>query len=510
MISVATITKQWAQRKVLPALEAYVRVPSLSPAFGGHTAELQDSALQVITDWIGAECQDIKGMTHTVLREPNRTPLLFVEVAASSSSTAGLPPVLLYGHFDKQPPFTGWLEGLGPYTPVVKDGKLYGRGAADDGYACFAALTAVAALQAENKPHGRMVLLIEGSEESGSPDLPTYVDKLMAQGKIGAVALVVCLDSGAGSYDRLWVTSSLRGIVMADLTVSVIKEGVHSGDASGVVPSTFRIARSLIARLEDQETGRILPPALYATDLDAARTSAAKTAAEVLGKKGMVDCFPFLPGARPPVDDVGELGLNRWWRPQLEVIGADGFPACAQAGNVLRPSTSFSLSMRLPPTVPTKLAEQTLRDTLVGQPALHGASVTLNVRKSSQGWAAPPTAPWLAAAAEKASVAAFGKPAVYQGEGGSIPFMAMLGQVFPQAQFLVTGVLGPGANAHGPNEFLHLGFVEQITACVANVLSAFVDHHHAAQGSASPDKKTKVDAAGLASEYGRQKDGSKV
>jgi len=423
MISLSTIAKQWASRGVISALQNYVRVPNLSPAFGGHSAETQDKALSVITSWIDEKCQDIKDLRYEVMRLPNRTPLLFIQVAASSTQMQSCPPVLMYGHFDKQPPFEGWNPGLEPYTPVIKDGKLYGRGAADDGYAAFAALTAIASLQAENKPHGRIVVLIEGSEESGSPDLPAYIESLVADSKIGPVELVVCLDSGAGSYDRLWVTSSLRGIVMADMTVSVISEGVHSGDASGVVPSTFRIARSLLSRLEDQETGKILPQAMYAKDLDEARTSAAEVASNTLGKKGMIECFPFLPGVHPPSENLGELGLNRWWRPQLEIIGAEGIPASPAAGNVLRPSTKLTLSLRLPPTVVTKEAEECLKQVILGTPALHGAKVELDVRKSSQGWAAPSAAPWLKTAAEESSMAVFGKPAVYQGEGGSIPFM---------------------------------------------------------------------------------------
>jgi acetylornithine deacetylase/succinyl-diaminopimelate desuccinylase-like protein len=369
----------------------------------------------------------------------------------------------------------------------------------------------VAALKAQGAEHSRIVVMIEGSEESGSPDLPAYIDKLVAEDRIGPVELVVCLDSGAGSYDRLWVTASLRGLVVADLQVSVLSEGVHSGDASGVVPSSFRVARALLSRLENEQTGQILPANLHAKDLDEQRKAAAGTAARTLGSRGMIDCFPFLMGVQPPTLRLDELGLNRWWRPQLEIIGANGLPPSAASGNVLRPSTTLTLSLRLPPTVLNKDAEACLRETLLSQPAPHHARVELNIHKSSQGWAAPPTADWLAQALDRTSQAVFSKPAVYLGEGGSIPFMALLGRMFPKAQFLVTGVLGPGANAHGPQEFLEIDFCQKITACVAGVLaSAAAGGLGSNSAAAQPaDKKARLEPAALAQEYTRQKDGSK-
>jgi len=376
----------------------------------------------------------------------------------------------MYGHFDKQPPFDGWFEGLGPYSPVVKDGKLYARGAADDGYALFASVLAIAALQEEKKPHPRVMILIEGSEESGSRDLPYYME--LIKPRIGEPDLIVCLDSGAGNYDQLWVTSSLRGIVVGDLKVSVLKEGVHSGDASGVVPSSFRIARALLSRLEDENTGDILVKDLYAKDFEGKRRDAAREAGKSLGDPGMINCFPWHASTQPVSRDTALLAENRWWKPQLEIIGATGLPPSETAGNVLRPSTTLTLSLRLPPTVDKKMAEQCLKDVFLGTPAPHNASVELNIWKSSQGWSAPVVAPWLDKALQESSKRNFeNRPAVYQGEGGSIPFMAMLGSMLPRAQFFVCGVLGPNSNAHGPNEFLHLDFCQRVVACVAEVLT---------------------------------------
>jgi acetylornithine deacetylase/succinyl-diaminopimelate desuccinylase-like protein len=476
----------------------------MSPSFDPEimTNGLQEKALNVITSWLKE--QNIQGCSWEVLRQPERTPLLIVDVTASDAKINT--STLMYGHFDKQPPFDGWLPGLGPYMPVVKDGKLYARGAADDGYALFASILAVASLQKEKRPHPRIVILIEGSEESGSRDLPFYMTQVKE--KIGEPNLIVCLDSGAGNYDQLWVTSSLRGIVVGDLKVSVLTEGVHSGDASGVVPSSFRIARALLSRLEDESSGDILPPALYAKDFLGTRRDAAREAGKSLGRAGMIDCFPFIGATQPVSDDNALLAENRWWKPQLEVIGATGLPPSQTAGNVLRPSTTLTLSLRLPPTVDKSEAEDCLRKVFLEKPAPHSAQVDFNIWKSSQGWSAPMVAPWLEKVLQESSKRNFsGRSAVYQGEGGSIPFMAMLGNMLPKAQFFVCGVLGPGSNAHGPNEFLHLDYCQRIIACVAEVLteSTYTD---AEEGD--KQKKQKMMPDELVAEFGRNADGSKV
>ncbi|MFN8544388.1 MAG: M20/M25/M40 family metallo-hydrolase [Candidatus Binatia bacterium] len=457
------VERAWRDR-VLPALEAYVAIPNQSPAFDtdwrahGH----MDRAVALVAGWIRA--QDVPGLTLEVVQHGERTPVVVVEIPGT-----GADGVLLYGHLDKQPPMDGWLPGLGPWTPVVRDGRLYGRGAADDGYAAFAAITALAALAAQGVPHARCVLLLEASEESGSTDLPYYVDALAD--RIGRPSLVVCLDSGCGTYDRLWMTTSLRGLVNATLGVSTLTEGVHSGTASGIVPSSFRVLRQLLDRLEDARTGRVLPGELHVA-IPPARVAQAEATARTLGA-GVWSDLPFQPAARPVSGDARELLLNRTWRPQLEITGAGGLPALERAGNVLRPATIVQLSLRLPPTADPAVAIGTLRRLLVEDPP-YGAAVTFTAEQGARGWDAPPLAPWLERSARAASLAFFGREACSMGEGGTIPFMAMLGARFPQAQFLVTGVLGPHANAHGPNEFLDLATAQRLTACVAHVLA---DHH---------------------------------
>ncbi|HEV8584384.1 MAG TPA: M20 family metallopeptidase [Methylomirabilota bacterium] len=443
---------------ILPTLTEYVKIPAKSPAFDpewqthGHL----DRAVAMIEAWCRA--RPIKGLTVDVVRLPGRTPLIFMEVPGRGDTA------LLYGHCDKQPEMVGWAEGLGPWTPVRRGHKLYGRGAADDGYAAFAALTAIQILQDSGVEHARCVVLIEACEESGSFDLPAYMDALA--GRIGTPSFVVCLDSGCADYERLWCTTSLRGIVNGVLTVEVLSEGVHSGAASGIVPSSFRILRSLLSRIEDERTGEVRLRELHA-DVPGERLEQARDVAAV-GQR--LQGFPLVPGMRFTQEEPLEAILAGTWRPALSIIGAGGLPSPTDGGNVLRPKTVAKLSMRLPPTISAKTAAQKLQETLEADPP-YGARVTFHAESPGDGWDAPATAPWLAQAMRRASESFFGKPALFQGQGGSIPFMAMLGARYPQAQFMITGVLGPDSNAHGPNEYLHVPMGVKVTACVASVLA---------------------------------------
>jgi len=453
------VESTWAT-SILPTLREYIVIPNLSPGFDPHWIEhgYMERAVELITAWIRA--QEVPGLHLEVVRLAGRSPLVFVEIAGATPAT-----VLLYGHLDKQPPMEGWSEGLGPWTPVVRDGKLYGRGGADDGYAAFAAITAINALKRQGMPTARCVVLIEACEESGSGDLPHYIEALAD--RIGTPELVVCLDSGCGNYEQLWMTVSLRGLLNGTLTVSTLTEGVHSGGAGGIVPSSFRIARQLLSRIEDEHSGEMLLPELRA-EIPAERVRQLTASAQLL-TEGARESMPFQPGAQPLGASLPELLLNRAWRSQLEVTGAAGLPPPDQAGNVLRPYTTLKLSVRLPPTADAGRARDALKRRLEADPP-HGARVVFECGEAANGWNAPALAPWLEQSAERASRAFFGRGLAYMGEGGTIPFMAMLGRRFPQAQFLITGVLGPHSNAHGPNEFLHLGAATGITSCIAAVL----------------------------------------
>jgi acetylornithine deacetylase/succinyl-diaminopimelate desuccinylase-like protein len=452
----------WEER-ILPALSEYIRIPVLSRAFdpdwetNGHT----DRALALVLDWL--EGNRPGGAKVRVGKVPGRTPVLLVEIPGSSDDT-----VLMYGHLDKQPEMSGWRSGLSAWSPVREGSRLYGRGGADDGYAVFASVAALRALEERRPPRPRVVVLIEFSEESGSPDLPAYIQKYASV--IGTPGLVVALDSGVASYERLWSTTSLRGVVGCALEVEVLREGVHSGDGSGIVPSSFRIARRLLSRLEDETTGVVRPEGLR-VPIPEGRVEEARAAAAALGDE-IHSVFPWVSGMRPLEEDGVELLLNRTWRPQLEVTGQEGIPRIGEAGNVLRPFTTLKLSMRIPPTLDPSRAEAILRETLERDPP-YGARVSCEFDEPAGGWDAPPLAPWLKAALDESSEALFGKSAMHLGDGGSIPFIGELGRKFPEAQFLITGILGPESNAHGPNEFLEIDYAKKLTAAVSSVLEAY-------------------------------------
>ncbi|MCA9680066.1 MAG: M20 family metallopeptidase [Kofleriaceae bacterium] len=452
------------EASIIPTLIDYIRIPNKSPMFDpawqehGH----MDRAVDLLAGWARDHLPE--GATLEVVRLPGLTPVILIDVPATGGPAGDT--VLMYGHLDKQPEMTGWRDGLGPWTPVIEGDKLYGRGGADDGYSIFASLTAINALRAQQVPHARTVVLIEACEESGSDDLPAYIDHLAP--RLGTPSLVVCLDSGCGNYDQLWCTTSLRGLVLGTLEVSLLTEGIHSGDGSGVIASSFRIARSLIERLEDGHTGEIRALDLFA-EIPRGRVLQAARAAEVLGDE-VWDKFPVQAGVSPVTADPAELILNRTWRPALAVTGAAGLPALADAGNVLRPRTAFKLSLRVPPTVDAEAALARVKEILEASPP-YGAHVTFTPGGANGGWDSPALTPWLEASLDAASQRHFGKPPVFMGEGGSIPFMGMLGEKFPDAQFLITGVLGPASNAHGPNEFLHLPYAQRVTLCVSSVLA---------------------------------------
>ena len=464
----------WDQR-IVPALTAYIAVPAKSPMFDAAWAEhgLIDRVVCDAASWV--ESRQLAGLKLEVLRLQGRTPVIFFDIPATKAGASDT--VLLYGHLDKQPEFNGWRKDLGPWTPKYENGLLYGRGGADDGYAVYAAITAIEALDQQGIARPRCVGLIETSEESGSPDLPAYIAALNT--RLGNVGLVVCLDSGAGNYDQLWLTTSLRGMVSGVLKVEILTEGIHSGDASGLVPSSFRILRQVLDRLEDSQTGQLLPESFHCA-VPAARLAQARTAAAILGDE-VWKRFPWACGADggptlPTTTDPVQALLNRTWRPTLSVTGVDGFPELGNAGNVLRPYTAFKLSLRLPPLVDGHQASIRLK-ALLEDNAPYNAKVTFQPdgragALGATGWDAPELAPWLEGALNAASNAHFGAPVGYIGQGGTIPLMSMLAQGFPKAQMMVCGVLGPKSNAHGPNEFLHVPYGKKLTAAVAQVIAA--------------------------------------
>jgi acetylornithine deacetylase/succinyl-diaminopimelate desuccinylase-like protein len=454
------VADMW-DNSIIPALIEYIRIPNKSPHFDPEWRQhgYMDKAVQLIATW--CRQQAIKGMTLEIVQLENRTPVILMEIPGNSEDT-----ILLYGHLDKQPEMAGWDADLGPWQPVIKGDKLYGRGGADDGYAAFASLTAIKALQEQDIPHARCVILIEACEESGSYDLPFYIEAL--EERIGKPSLIVCLDSGCGNYEQLWVTTSLRGLIGGTLHIDVLKQGIHSGTGSGFVPSCFLVLRQLLNRIENETTGQVTLKELF-VDIPAQRHEQAKKTAQVLGDHLYHD-YPFVEGIRPLHHDKAELILNRTWRPALSIIGAEGLPKPENAGNVTLPSLAVKLSMRTAPTTDAVKALALVKKILETDPPFQ-AKVTFNGTEAASGWNAPAESAWLVNAAAEASKNYFGAEAMYMGEGGSIPFMGMLGKKFPQAQFLITGLLGPESNAHGPNEFLHIPAGKKLTCCVAEVIA---------------------------------------
>lgn len=456
------VRSSWSQ-EVLASLSRLIEIPALSPAFDSSWEEkghLLAAALHV-RRWI--ESRNLPGAKCEVLQLAGLAPLLMVDVPATTNASAD-GTVLLYGHLDKQPPHGEWSEGLGPWQPVVREGRLYGRGAVDDGYAGYAAVTALEGIRAAGGEHARAVLLLETGEESGSPDLPAYLEHLA--GQLGTVSLVVCLDGGGGDYERLWLISSLRGAVNLTVTVTVLDTAMHSGLASGIVPSSFRIMRQLLDRVENSATGEVTVPEMIVA-IPAEQRAEAEALAAL--KPGTTRGMPFVKGMRPVSDKAVELILNNTWRPTLSVVGAAGLPEPANAGAVLRASTSLTLSFRTPPTVNAQAAAEALVKILTTD-VPYGARVEIGGVMTLNGWHAPETAPWLMAALDRIGKQVFGQPSRRIGLGGGIPFMEMLGRRYPDAQFVVTGALGADSNLHVPDEWLNIEFTQQVTEAVAHIL----------------------------------------
>ena len=452
--------------QILPTIIEYIKFPNKSPVFDPdwEANGYMDQVVDLASEWVNNHKPD--NSTLNIYKEAGRTPLMILDVPGNSDGT-----VLMYGHLDKQPEMEGWAEGLDPWKPVLKDDKLYGRGGADDGYAIFASVCTVNALLDQGISLPRIVILIECSEESGSPDLPFYMDH--CADVIGSPDLVICLDSGAGNYEQFWTTTSLRGLIGCTLRVDILKEGIHSGGGSGIAPSSFRLVRELLSRLEDEDTGHIIVENLK-VEIPEYRIKEIKAMVNVLGDE-VYNTLPWVAGAGPITNDKVEMVMNNTWLPMLSVVAADGLPAVKDGGNVLRPYTTIKLSLRIPPTLDANAAQNIVEELFTSNPP-YGAAVSMEFEEPATGWEAPPLAQWLDDAIQYASKTVYSKPALAMGEGGTIPFMSMLGDKFPEAQFVITGVLGPYSNAHGPNEFLHIPYAKKLTACVGMIIQAFTQN----------------------------------
>lgn len=457
------IENKW-DKSALPALMEYISIPAVSPAFNPHwhkQGHLQD-ALVLAKEW----CDSIalENAETRIISPPDKTPVLMIEIAATDPESKT--NVLMYGHLDKQPESSGWDKNKGPWTPVIENGKLFGRGAADDGYSLFAAVISIKALQVQRIKHPRCVILIETCEESGSYDLEYYLDT--CQDTIGVPDLVICLDSGCGDWDHLWITTSLRGTIIGQLTARILTQDIHSG-MSGAVASSFRILRQILDRIEDAKTGRVLLDTLH-TRIPDERMKQLEGAAKILGPS-LHKKIPLVKGATAMFDDPLDFLINNTWRPAVSYIGADGLPKINASANVIRQSTTLLLSIRVPPLVDTEKAVAHLKKTIEDNTP-YGAEVSFSNTSQTRGWNMPKNNDNLDETIARAASIGFDNTPCFTGEGGSIPFMTMLSQKFPCASFLITGVLGPNSNAHGPNEFLDIAYVKKLTLAVAYVIGS--------------------------------------
>lgn len=457
-----SVNSDW-DNTILPALSAYIEVPNQSPDYDleWKSNGLMEKAFNIQIEWM--KSQNLKGMHYEYIHNNGRTPFLFVDIAASSPTKH---TVLMYGHMDKQPPLRPWSDGLDPHKAVIRDNKLYGRGGADDGYALFSAINSVKVLQQHHIPHGHIIVIIEAGEESGSPDLDYYMDEY--RNKIGDVDLMVCLDSGSMNYEQVWLTTSLRGVSSGVLKIQTLKEGMHSGVGGGVVPDTFRVARILLDRIEDSATGNVKVSEAYCDIPEHVMKSN-----EVMKTVDYKSQYAFLPHVHAEAEDSCALALRNCWKPSLTVVGAN-LPEVKIAGNVIRQETALKLSLRTPPLVDSDKALDAMAKMLLKDPP-YGAKVEFEKDVAGSGCATPELKPWLTKALEDGSMMAFNKTFGCMGMGGSIPFIGMLIKTYPNAQFIVTGILGPKSNAHGPDEFLHIPYVKGLTFSMARVLG---EHYH--------------------------------
>ena len=452
----------WEQ-SILPSLSEFIEIKALSPLFEPDWANLGelDATIELFCKWL--DDQGISGMSYETHRIDDLSPVLLVTIEGT-----GPGEVIFYSHLDKQPSKSElWSEGLHPLRAVRRDPWLYGRGSVDDGYGGYLCATSIRLLQEAGAPHPRCTLIIETCEESGSFDLPPYLEAL--SGQLGDPDMVVVMDSGGPDYEHVWMTEALRGLVSGTLSVKVSHEGIHSGNSGGSIPSSFRILRVLLDRVEDSATGRVLIPEMH-VEIPREIREKAVALREIVGNS-IWEQFPTVDSLRQASDTTEDMIIAMNWAPTLSIIGADGMPSVQVAGNVLRTNTDLKLSFRIPPGVDSDIAIACAKKALEEDPP-YGAEVTFTPDSCADGFHAPPLAGSVSDAIHDASMELTGLPPLAIWTGGTIPFMAMMQGKYPEAMFLCTGSSGPGNNAHGPDEKLHIPSSKRLTVTLSATISA--------------------------------------
>jgi len=448
---------------ILPSLSEFIEIKALSPLFEPKWAEIGelDKTIDLFCNWL--DDQGILGMKYETHRIDGKSPVLLVTVDGT-----GPGEVIFYSHLDKQPSKPElWSDGLHPLKAVRRDPWLYGRGTIDDGYGGYLCATSVRLLQEAGIPHPRCTFLIETCEESGSFDLPPYLDALT--GELGNPDMIVVMDSGGPDYDHIWMTEALRGLVSGTLSVKVSHEGIHSGNSGGSIPSSFRIIRELLDRVEDSKTGEVLIPEMH-VEIGEDVQDKAKALAEVVGGS-IWEQFPTVDTLVPVASTTEEMIIAMNWEPTLCVIGVDGIPPVQVAGNVLRTNTDLKLSFRIPPGVDSEAVISIVKEILEDEPPF-GAEVSFTPDSCADGFHAPPLQGKVRDAIHESSLSLTGLPPLATWTGGTIPFMAMMQRKYPEAMFLCTGASGPGNNAHGPDEKLHIPSSKRLTVVLSSTISA--------------------------------------
>ena len=458
------ISEFW-DKKALPSLMDFIRIPALSTAFDAEWKKhgYLYQTCEHVAAWIQKQIPDAKC---EIIQDGERTPCLFVEILSKNVEKNDT-TVAFYGHFDRQPEASGWGEGLGPWNPVIRNGKLYGRGTSDDGYSVYMMIAAIAALREKQIDHPRCIGIFETQEESGSLDLPYYLQKL--KDRFNNPTSLFVLDSHCGDYQRVWLSASLRGIMSGTLTVKTLDHGVHSGTYSGMVPDAFAIAQTLLTRLHDPITGEVKIDACH-TQIPETRRQQLTYASEVLGDL-VWNHSPLLEGVSTKLNKNDEILVNITWKPALTVIGVEGLPCIANAANVVTKEVKFALSMRLPPNINTKLAAQSVRETLLKNPP-YGAHVDWTNVNVHPGWAMKSANVKNEELLDQASQIVFGQKAVFTGQGGSMSVIADFEKTFPNSTIVLTGILGPDSNAHAPNESLDIQYTKQLTEVISIYLKS--------------------------------------
>lgn len=445
----------------LEGLCRHVEIPAVSGSFDKNW-EARGELLNALNEAVRWAKTQLPHAYFEVSSLPNCPPVLYMDIPAFGGHTGK--SVLCYGHLDKQPETVGWDADLGPWKPVVKEGKLWGRGCVDDGYNFYSIVTAVKALEETKTAHPRITGLYETDEESGSRDMAKYIAQY--KDRIGKPGMVCILDLFAVDDQRVWLTQSLRGIVALTVKVSVLKKASHSGTASGIVPSSFRIMRILLDRLENAETGEVLIPSMY-SEIPEEYIQGAHKLAETFDPR---QAFSYEGDTVSMKDSAFDAVIAGNWKPTLSVLGADGLPPPDKASGLVRTHTTLKLSFRIPPGVNAEQALADVKARLTTDIPYH-ASVTITDEHSAPGFAAPLMPDWLKASANELSQAIFGHDVGYTFTGGSIGVITDFAKAFPDAFFINTGALLPDSSAHAPNENLQLDYAEKLTLWVAELFA---------------------------------------